>query len=53
MSVDYSPIFESLYEASLDGSTWQSFCDGFTQVTGGPIMLFGHRIDINQSLGLI
>lgn len=53
MSVAGTSILANLYSAVLDSTKWQVFCDSFTDMTGGAVMLFGHRIDLNQSLGLI
>lgn len=53
MLVEYASILPNLYGAALDPSKWQDFCNDFTEMTGGPIMMFGHRIDLNESLGLL
>ena len=53
MSVDHASMLPSLYGAVLDSKQWQVFCDKFVEVTSSPIMMFGHRVDLNESIGLI
>ena len=41
------------YTAATDHAKWQAFCDELNAITTVPIMMFGHNIKDDESLGII
>ncbi len=46
-------ILSLLYATTTDRSKWRMFCDELNAYTTVPIMMFGHNICTNESLGII
>ncbi len=46
-------LLSLVYAAASDRSKWQMFCDELNKVSNTPIMLFGHNLGTNESLGII
>lgn len=41
------------YATAIDRSKWQEFCDALSGFNSAPIMMFGHNISSDESLGII
>ncbi|MFK8033937.1 MAG: helix-turn-helix transcriptional regulator [Hyphomicrobiales bacterium] len=46
-------LLSLLYATQTDRTMWQSFCDELNFICEVPIMMFGHNISKNESLGLL
>lgn len=46
-------LLSLLYATASDRTQWQAFCDGLNRVADVPIMIFGHNLGTNESLGII
>ena len=46
-------LLAQLYATSTDGSKWPDFCAALNRYTDAGIMMFGHNISANESLGII
>lgn len=48
-----SELLDLVYATATDRSKWQMFCDTLSLHTTVPIMMFGHNLKANESLGII
>lgn len=46
-------LLSLVYAAQTDPSMWQAFCDELNFVSSVPIMMFGHNLTSNKSVGLL
>jgi DNA-binding CsgD family transcriptional regulator len=44
-------LLSLVYAAATDRSQWQKLCDELNTITTVPVMMFGHDINANESLG--
>jgi DNA-binding CsgD family transcriptional regulator len=46
-------LLSLVYATATDRSKWQEFCDALSSFNSAPIMMFGHNIGTDESLGII
>lgn len=46
-------LLSLIYATATDNSNWQRFCDAFAAYNGEPVLLFGHDICVDRSLGIM
>lgn len=46
-------LLSLIYATQTDPSMWQAFCDELNFVSTVPVMMFGHNLTSNESLGLL